>query len=54
MTLDDFAVAPGDVNRNNICAGLSPEWLVMSRHGDAQSRMDHLDHDGERQSNGAQ
>ncbi|WP_267443646.1 YopT-type cysteine protease domain-containing protein [Erwinia psidii] len=54
LTLDDFAVASRDVNRNNICAGLSTEWLVMSRHGDAQSRMDHLDHGGEGQSNGAQ
>ncbi|KPC15911.1 YopT-type cysteine protease domain-containing protein [Pseudomonas amygdali pv. lachrymans] len=54
VNLEDFAVASRDVNRNNICAGLSTEWLVMSNSGDAQSRMDHLDHNGEGQSNGAQ
>ncbi|AVB22713.1 MULTISPECIES: YopT-type cysteine protease domain-containing protein [Pseudomonas syringae group] len=54
VNLEDFAVASRDVNRNNICAGLSTEWLVMSNSGDAESRMDHLDYNGEGQSNGAQ
>ncbi|MCF5712475.1 MULTISPECIES: YopT-type cysteine protease domain-containing protein [Pseudomonas syringae group] len=53
VDLDDFAVASRDVNRNNICAGLSTEWLLMSNSGNAQSRMDHLDHHGAGQSNGA-
>ncbi|WP_158491075.1 YopT-type cysteine protease domain-containing protein [Pseudomonas tremae] len=53
VSLNDFAIASRDVNRNNICAGLSTEWLLMSNHGNAQSRMDHLDHHGAGQSNGA-
>ncbi|MBI6730600.1 MULTISPECIES: YopT-type cysteine protease domain-containing protein [Pseudomonas syringae group] len=52
--INDFAVAPRDVNRDDICTGLSTEWLLMSNSGNAQSRMDHLDYHGAGQSNGAQ
>ncbi|POP89137.1 Cysteine protease avirulence protein AvrPphB [Pseudomonas syringae pv. avii] len=54
VDLEDFSVVSRHVNQNNICAGLSTEWLVMSNSGDAQSRMDHFDHGGEGQSNAAQ
>ncbi|MBI6671369.1 YopT-type cysteine protease domain-containing protein [Pseudomonas syringae] len=54
VSLSDFSVASRDVNHNNICAGLSTEWLVMSSDGDAESRMDHLDYNGEGQSRGSE
>lgn len=52
--LDDFSAASKDVNRNNICAGLSAEWLLMNQHGDAQWRMEQLDYGSQGQERGAQ
>jgi YopT-type cysteine protease-like protein len=50
-----LAVTLGDKgNRDNICVGLSTQWLLMAGRGDARSRMDHLDYGSRGQHLGAQ
>ncbi len=40
--LSDYQVASADLNRANICAGLSTEWLRLKGAGTASSRLDTL------------
>jgi YopT-type cysteine protease-like protein len=37
--LSAFQVAPGNLNEQNICAGLSTEWLLLNGHGNAPDRL---------------
>jgi YopT-type cysteine protease-like protein len=39
QALSAFQVAPGNLNEQNICAGLSTEWLLLNGHGNAPDRL---------------
>ncbi|CAJ0770951.1 YopT-type cysteine protease domain-containing protein [Ralstonia chuxiongensis] len=42
LDFSDYQVASADLNRANICAGLSTEWLRLKGAGTASSRLDTL------------